>query len=269
MALITPADACYQLANNAGFGLATSWVLSGQSDVYSGTLTDVDGYMITAHMTWRDLNPVTQTSVAANDIPATSNAVIGTCVETLDADGVSLAAAVTTEGNYALCHWMYYVGRSGTTILGQTTDVSMGGTSGTDWGETRFLTETEWGTGGSHILGSNIRTNGSSVGATYGMALSHTSLTNFIPTAVYSMSWYQPKYASTYSATSLRRYSGGDNEGSKVKAYCVGPRTITDANIATDITPADDAGLSGVVTLQGASALTAGAIAFGVAALAF
>ena len=60
----------------------------------------------------------TRNSAAANNIPALSNAVIGTCVETLDADGSALAAAVTTEGNYAICHWFYYIGRSGSATAG-------------------------------------------------------------------------------------------------------------------------------------------------------
>ena len=44
MALITPADASYQRATLTGFGMETTWVISGQADVYSGTLTDTDGY---------------------------------------------------------------------------------------------------------------------------------------------------------------------------------------------------------------------------------
>lgn len=65
------------------------------------------------------------------------------------------------------------------------------------------------------------------------------------------------------------------NDGDKVLAYCIGTRglgtltTAAGANIDNqDIAAADAAGASGIVTLQGASALvTAAAIAFGAVAI--
>merc|ERR1711970_830351 len=89
----------------------------------------------------------------------------------------------------------------------------------------------------------------------------------------YTQLWYQPTYAATYASTALRRYNGGSGDASKVKAYCAKQRptdtgsTAYDANSA--LVAATVGGTSGVVTLTGAQALAAGAIAFGVAALAF
>jgi hypothetical protein len=78
-------------------------------------------------------------------------------VETLDADGAPLAAGVTYEGNYALCHWFY-----GTRVL----DAGSydGGIHGADnWGETRYLNEHEWGTSGYDLTGSVIQTTGTRI----------------------------------------------------------------------------------------------------------
>merc|ERR1711957_36732 len=87
----------------------------------------------------------------------------------------------------------------------------------------------------------------------------------------YTQFWYQPTYASTYASTVLRRYNGGASDGDKVKAYCAGLRGLTTptAADARDLVAASVAGTAGVVTLTGAQALAAGAIAFGAAALAF
>jgi len=144
-----------------------------------------------------------------------------------------------------------------------------GGPSGNSWGETRYLNEQEWGTEGSNISGNTISTLGKRVDAQYNFALSHTALTAFIPTSVYYMSWYQPKYAATYAADKLRRYSAGQNDSDKVKAYCFGARSLTSSSKILDITAADYTGAGGVVTLASASSLIAGAaIALGAAALA-
>jgi hypothetical protein len=85
------------------------------------------------------------------------------------------------------------------------------------------------------------------------------------------MDWYQPKYASRYTSTGLKRYNGGATDASKVRAYCMGQRLTATTTVlgTTGIRAADTSGNSGVVTLSGASTLAAGAIAFGVAALAF
>lgn len=189
---------------------------------------------------------------------------IGTCVETLGDDGVALAAGIDTEGNYAICHWFYLSAKT------NTTGTKTGGEVGMDWGETRYLTEFDWGTNGSNISGTRVETLGTSIGASHGFALSETTaLTAYLPGGVYSQSWYQPKYAASYSRTALRRYHGGSNYRSLVKAYCVGQRAIDNAFINADVTAADYAGVLGVVGLSGAFALSAGAIAFGAASLAF
>merc|ERR1711990_588123 len=89
----------------------------------------------------------------------------------------------------------------------------------------------------------------------------------------YTQFWYRPTYASTYASTTLRRYNGGTADASKVKAYCARLRAADPAsttyNSGDALVAATVGGTSGVVTLTGAQALAAGAIAFGVAALAF
>lgn len=87
---------------------------------------------------------------------ANGPAVVGTCVETLDDDGEYLRSGVKIQGNYAICHWMYFLAQAGTVNLLNTSYSTLGGTIGTNWGETRFLNEYEWGTHGSALLGTNI-----------------------------------------------------------------------------------------------------------------
>ena len=84
------------------------------------------------------------------------------------------------------------------------------------------------------------------------------------------MSWFQPAYASTYKG-GLRRYNGGGSDATRVKGYCVAARSLTWATPATssNIQVADGSGVAGTVTLTGASALVASAVAFGVTSLAF
>ena len=207
---------------------------------------------------------MTSVSGLPTALVAGERSAIGTCVETLDIDGTTLAAGIDTEGNYAICHWFYVLAISNTTAS------KSGGAAGYDWGETRYLTEFDWGTAGSNISGTRIETLGSAIGGEYGFALSETSaLTTYVIGGIYSQSWYQPKYATSYKADSLRRYSGGENFGSKVKGYCIGIHQLNDAMINIDVTAADYAGVGGVTTLSGAFALTAGVIAFGTASLAF
>ena len=86
---------------------------------------------------------------------------------------------------------------------------TLNGTTAANWGETRYYTEEEWGTAGSHITGAVIQTLGTAIGTRYTFALSHTTLTSYSDGGVYSMSWYQPTYASTYENDALRRYNGG------------------------------------------------------------
>ena len=139
------------------------------------------------------------------------------------------------------------------------------------WGETRYLTAAQWGTAGATLLGTSMQSTGTQItSASQGMVLSSTTLAAYVASTVYSQTWYQPKWASTYATSALRRYNGGANEGDKVKAYCVGALMswLVGARSITD-TSADNVPVAGtVVTVTGAMALTAGAIAFGVSALA-
>jgi hypothetical protein len=188
--LIGRSDACiisYTASANSGFGMHTVYSISGQPDVYTGDLTTTDGYQLTVFLTWRSmLSTVSLVDGTITDlIVANDNVGMGTCVETLDSEGESLAAAISTEGNYAICHWMYYKGQT----IG-TTHNAVGGTSAANWGETRYYNEVEWGTAGSHITGANIQSNGTPIDARNSFALSETDLTTFVNNAVYTMSWY-------------------------------------------------------------------------------
>lgn len=83
---------------------------------------------------------------------------MGTCIETLDEDGIPLHQWDTDSGNVAICHWMYYVGQS------NVTSITKNGTAGINWGETRYLNRQEWGYGGSNLTG--VAINGLGVGLT-------------------------------------------------------------------------------------------------------
>jgi len=237
--------------------MVTQWTLSGLTTAYSGTLTTTDGYKIEAAFTW-----VAITSVTTNGASESLNGVecaFGTCVETLDSAGVRVASTVTTEGNNALCHWFYVLG-------GGTSTAQTASTGGTNWGETKFLTHAQWGsTAGAGVVGNTIKSNGTSISTSYEHTLDPASVTTFAA-GTYKMTWYQPTYAATYAETALRRYNGGTADADKVKAYCVGLRLVSAASAIspTEITAAST---TGTVTLTGASALAATALAFGVAAL--
>jgi hypothetical protein len=172
---------------------------------------------------------------------------------------------VTDNGNFALCHFLFYQYGTGTvTIVNAVTGTG-------DWGSTSYLTATQWGTAGSGLIGTTVNSTGATAitSAAWGMVLSPVAAatTTTIPAGSKTWTWYQPTYASTYSSTVLRRYGGGYNNSTAdvVKAYCVSQRSMItgSANIAAGIVAA-----SATTTLSGASALAAGAIAFGVAALA-
>lgn len=127
---------------------------------------------------------------------------IGTCVETLNSDGTRLEEGTTDQGNFAICHWFYYAGSN------NTAKSQKGGADGTDWGETRILTEEQWGNGGSVLTGASMQGSGTRLDATYnGFTLGGTVAT-YSSTSFYTMSWYQPPYAASYPAGHLRRYSG-------------------------------------------------------------
>jgi len=162
-----------------------------------------------------------------------------------------------------MCHWMYF------TALSNNSSISKDGTVGTNWGETRYLSKAEWGYGGANLTGATINTIGTALTSTnQGFALGTAGLTLFLNASVYTMSWYQPKWQASYATDSLRRYSGATHEATYVQGYCVAARaqsTVTHFGV----TAADKAGNIGVVTLSGAAALAASAIALGTVSLAF
>jgi hypothetical protein len=136
------------------------------------------------------------------------------------------------------------------------------------------MTAAQWGTAGNALVGNGLATRGSVIGTTQGFTRTPATKPNTIYTAgTYTQKWYQPSYAATYASTILRRYNGGSGDGDKVKAYCARQRdlatTSTTFIAGNALVGATVGGTSGVVTLTGAQALAAGAIAFGVAALAF
>lgn len=202
----------------------------------------------------------------SNETPGnTDNMTIGGCVETLDSSSVALATGVTTEGNYAMCHWLFFAA-----VPGNVPVLTLSGTT-SGYGTTRFLSETQWGTNGNAITGAGAISSGGGTelsattnGLTYSPVVSATF--NLFTATDYSMWWYQPTYSSSYTGGTLRRYNGGSSDGSKVKGYCVSQRIATSAK-STHIPGGFVAGST--VTLAGASAMAAGAIALGAAALAF
>ena len=154
MALLGETDTCVK---TAGLGMATTYALTGSANAYDGDLTNTDGYKLNVTLKWQSLTGVntdayrdTTTYITSGKTIDSNPAVIGTCVETLDNTGASLGAGVVTEGNYAICHWLYYTG------ISDNTGVALGGVANTDFGETRYLTEAEWGTDGSKITGQTI-----------------------------------------------------------------------------------------------------------------
>ena len=253
-ALITTSDTT---CATAGKGMVTQWTLTGLTTAYSGTLTTTDGYKIEAAFTWVAITSYTTTS--SGESLSNVACAMGTCVETLDSAGVRVASTVTTNGNNALCHWFYVLG-------GGTSTAGTASTGSGNWGESKFLTHAQWGSSsGAGVVGNTIKSNGTSISTSYDHTLDPASVTTFAA-GTYKMTWYQPTYAATYAETALRRYNGGTADADKVKAYCVGLRsTVTATALSpTDITAASS---TGTVTLTGASALAATALAFGVAAL--
>lgn len=242
--------------------------MMGTTSAYAGAY-ESDGYQIIATLVWKDLSTYATTlnTTTPETITATNPAVIGTCVETLNIDGTAIESGNTTAGNYAVCHWMYFIGQSGTHL----TSIILGGVANADWGETRYYNEAEWGHGGSTIRGANIQTLGTAISTTSnGFAIGGgggTTLTVYNPGSYYTMSWYQPLFQNAYAKTALRRYNGGASDYDKVKPYCVSAREITSFSIF-GIAEADDTGHAGIVSLSGASTLVA-AIALGTSVLAF
>ena len=246
-------------------GLVTSWTLAGSATAYAGTLTTTDGYSLTASLTMK-----LPSSTATGGLKTCEEAacVIGTCVETYDSAGVVVASTVTDDGNLAVCHWFLIKADA----TAGTVDLVSGTTA--DYSVAYHMTATQWGTAGNALVGSGLATRGTVIGTTYGFT--RTPATAPTPTytaQAYTQFWYQPTYASTYASTALRRYNGGSGDADRVKAYCMMQQDIDSASTtfqtATAAVAATVGGTSGVVTLTGAQALATGAIAFGVAALAF
>jgi len=262
MSVLPSSNACTTLA---GSGMATTWVLAGSTTAYVGTLS-TDGYTLAATAAFVAPLAVTPTIAAETLVSGASAVGMGTCVETLTTAGAAQATTVTDNGNFAICHFLFYVAVDSGNIT-----FTAASTGTTDWGVTSYLNTAQWGTAGSGIKGSTMNTSAGGTAitaATWGMALSPAAATGTTTIAAGSKvwTWYQPTQATTYAATALRRYGGGYNNSTadKVKAYCVSQRlTATTTNVAAGIVAA-----SAVVTLSGASALAAGAIAFGAAALA-
>lgn len=253
--------------NKAGNGVVSTWTLAGSTTAYTGTYTLTDGYNITAALTWVDPGTNFTTTYGGTNEGSTSAQEVGmgTCVETYKADGsAALAASTTTEGNYALCHFIFYKsGASPVTLV-----AAASGTN--DWGQSNYLNETQWGTAGAGVKGNGMKASNSGgtmiTTASYGHAITPAGASGTTTIAVGSKTffWYQPKYASTYASTALRRYNGGGTEVEKVKAYCVSQRLLSGtAHIAGGFVAQ-----TATTTLTGASALAASAIALGVASLA-
>jgi len=156
-------------------------------------------------------------------------------------------------------------------IYGANTAVtSLSGTTNA-WGDTKYLATAQWGTAGNAVTGKGA-TNSSGQGTS--LTLANNGLT-FTPAAAssttytaqaYTMLWLQPKYASTYAAGTLRRYSGGSSNGDKVKGYCFSTRLVSvTSNVSKGIVAN-----TAVTTLTGAAALFAGVSAvLGTAAVIF
>jgi len=255
-------DAC---ATTAGSGMVTSWTLGGSTTAYAGTLTTTDGYSITASLTWKLLSGAQTTGEDSSYTCASSACAIGTCVQTFDSAGVVVAATVTDDGNNALCHWFLLAAGAVNTV---------GNVSGSTnaYSIANYLTATQFGTAGASLLPSTLLTTGTTIGTAHGFVRTPATKTTLYSAQAYTQFWYQPTYASTYASTVLRRYNGGSGDADKVKAYCAKMRataTLTVYQSSTALVAATVAGTSGVVTLTGAQALAAGAIAFGAAALAF
>ena len=255
-------DSC---ATTAGSGFVTTWTLAGNTAAYTGSLS-TDGYKLKAAMTFKNGG----TTIISPNTAITASAVIGigSCVATLDSAGSVPVATDVTVGNFAICHFVFYAATATTAVASGTITNAY---TGTHWGVTKYLTATQWGstTPGSGIIGSTMNTTGAGTAittASWGVVFSpSTATTAFTEAAVYSMEWYQPSYKTAYTASELRRYGGGYNNSTadKVKGYCVSQRLIS---VVTNVSAGIVAGTT--VTLSGAEALAAGAIAFGVAALA-
>ena len=183
--------------------------------------------------------------------------VMGTCVETIDkTTSAALASTVTTQGNFAMCHWMYFDYAANTAVLSNSATTNA-------WGDSKYLATAAWGTNGAATTGAGATNGGNSQGtsltlAANGLAFSPAaaSPTTFAAGA-YTMAWYQPKEATTYAAGSLRRYLAGLTANAEsVKGYCVSMRK---SDNTSHVTGGFVAGAT--VVLSGSAALAMGAAA--------
>lgn len=165
----------------------------------------------------------------------------------------------------AICHFFFW-----TYATSGTVNLAAAQTGTYDWGSTTYLNTAQWGTAGSGIIGNSMNTSSGGTAitsATQGFELTPVaaSTTATIVAGTKTMKWYQPKWASTYTSTALRRYGGGYNNSTadQVKGYCVSQRMAT-----ATTTISSGIAVQTAVTLSSATALAAGAIAFGAAALA-
>ena len=227
-----------QAAVTGGFKvdyLLASLATAPASDTYT------DGYQITIDAT-----------IGADFVATTATSI---CVQTLDSEGVAVAAAVATEGAHWLC--MGFVGTAAKLTTNaatlktqthaayacydQTTACSAAGTvvSGTDAISAANLTDSAFVAPATNVAD----------------ALKQDAKATF--------KWSQPKPASTYALT-MRRYGAGD----KVMLYQLLGGDGT-SNAGTAVTAAHfNAHKTAAITLAGAAALATG-VALGAAALAF
>jgi hypothetical protein len=83
-----------------------------------------------------------------------------------------------------------------------TAKTAAGATAAAAWGETRYLNAATWGTAGATIYGTSMQSAGTAItAAAQGFVLSTTTLATYVAGTVYSQTWYQPKYADTYTTT--------------------------------------------------------------------
>lgn len=262
MALVATGDSCVAV----GVGVVTTWVLSGSTTAYAGTLTTTDGYKIVSTIKWVNPgNSVTSGATTGTDesFSNTNPVAMGTCVETLGSDNATaLATTVTTDGNHALCHFVYWLFNTGTVTI-----YKLASATNYEWGRTLYMTTAQWGTNGAAVVGSGMYSSGGSLltSAAHGLVLAPVaSTTSTLTAGDISFTWYQPTFASTYASTTLRRYNGGGTNVESVQAYCVSQRLLATTTHKTGGWQKKTA----VTALTGASALAATAIAFGAAALA-
>jgi hypothetical protein len=139
-------------------------------------------------------------ATSPNSFSASATLGIGACVELLTSDSAALASTVTTVGNFAICHWMYVTYAVGVNTAPAKT--AAGATAASAWGETRYLNAATWGTAGATLLGTSMQSSGTAItAAAQGFALSATALTAYVAGTAYTQTWYQPKYADTYTTT--------------------------------------------------------------------